>query len=268
MSDSPKFPLFRFLPPELRLMIWEFSLSPRLLSLHCESLIECYRPAYNISMVLHRRRSLGVPVSEKRERLSGLMRLTPVSIDPIPISSVCYESREVVLKSGYRTWRFYNQEGRGKDVLWNPTLDTVAMVGPHTRGFPSFYPQMLEILFPSQANDIQKLAIPTSSWQSLPEYIGERWKEDASRWLSMGNLEEIVVVVDETWERERMEWINPALPMRDRFQIPEDIETSLRKYSEATPAVRVVRHESGIMGQEDIHMSLRCSGCSLELSTV
>lgn len=205
-------------------------------------------------------------LSEKRERLSRLVRLTLDFIDHIPINSVCHESRDVVLNAGYRTWTLYNKKGARRDVLWNPLFDTIALVGPHTHGAPQFYTQILELQFASQAKDIQKLAMPTTNWRP-PQQGDEEPLDIATRWLLLESLREIVIVIDEAWEKRFVKRLRPALGGRHRFEIPRDIEMSLQKCKENAPAdwdiptLRVVSQESEILGQKNIHMSLRCLPC-------
>jgi len=114
--------------------------------------------------------------------------------------------------------------------------------------------------------NIQKLALPTTAWH-LESTQKTESKKVADRWLKFENLRELVVIVDEAWETRNVEGISTNHYQQHLFEIPGDIDISLRRCKENAPAdwelpaLRVVRHENEILGQEDLQMRLRCFPC-------
>ena len=96
----------------------------------------------------------------------------------------------------------------------------------------------------------QKLALPSTTWIWGPDTGKEG--EIARKWSVLENLREIVVVVEEEWERLFVGHIPQGMAEYWRLEIPKDIESSLRKLQGEVagqerdlPRVRVVREERG-----------------------
>jgi len=283
MSSLQEFSLFPLLPKELRLQIWESTFSPRLLSLQyikskgrkgwpCLQQMLCYQLQYPRQYPTPPD-DQRIPLSRMPEWLAQVFRLILVSADPISTMSVCHESRACGIRSGYRTWKLRNHEGYEREVFWNPIFDTVAFVGPYSENWiPDFLTRIFMIEFPSQTQEIQKMALPTTSWR---HWDGENFYQTAFL-LPYESLREIVFVLDEPWERRNIEKYTPHSPFYRKqlagglypFELPRDIEKVLendkKKHAPArwkVPAVRVVREESEILGQTSTKMVLRCFPC-------
>jgi hypothetical protein len=79
---------------------------------------------------------------------------TPVAL------SVCQESRRLALSKGYKAWRIERGDRKVRDLMWNPSMDTVLFVDAYaSHCFDLFLEQ-----FPEQVKEVENLALPDSFW--------------------------------------------------------------------------------------------------------
>ena len=265
MADT--FILFPNLPKELRLQIWEHTLQPRALTLHCatDRSAGAIEPFLLKLFVSSPRRTI-FPLN-KQDAVDELVRLSPSNIPPLGALAACEESRSVALSRGYRAWRMDNKAGEVLDVMWHPDIDIVCFSGPHLRLLPQLYTEIFYLQFPHEATEVRKIAIPSSHWR-------ESWGERLDRiehWLKFGSLREIILVVDKAFETKivrRLEEHQQPNEGGGPWFVPGNIEEALEKaklmkpgIDWQVPSVRVVRDEASVLKVHDLELALRCYPC-------
>jgi hypothetical protein len=265
------FTLFPLLPKEIRLQIWEQTTTPRVLSLHCKTYdtygtggaIEPFLLKFFVSFP----KRDTFPIT-KADAVDEIVRFSISHIPQLPALAVCNESREAIIKGcGYKAWEVDDINGDSSYFLWNPKLDIISLAGPHPRLLPQLYAEIFYIQFPEEVEEVERLAVPSSHWK---EAWGPRI-ERAEHWTRFTALREMVVVVDEEFEK------RCAREIRDRFYrsqhgeawyIPNNIPSALERgrgmrpeVGWRVPDVRAVRDEGGILEGPHVRFRLRCWPC-------
>jgi len=137
--------------------------------------------------------------------------------------------------------------------------------GPHPHYIPSVYCHVLAVLHPTEAKELTSMAIPSSHWREAPRHHQRR---DTS-WVCFENLKELVIVLDEDFERGKVERLKMS-PVHDgqSWKLPEDIEAALGRIEDdhpdsgwKVPHIRLVGREDAILSDERLQMNLRCFPC-------
>jgi hypothetical protein len=194
---------------------------------------------------------------------------------------VCRESREVALRE-YVAWpifkviqsmsSFYPRIDY-KEMMWNPKVDVVDFLSADgttlemNRLLPMFAKQ-----FPLQAKRVQRLALPSSFWDSPSSQrdIGMIWPL-----IDCITLKEFIVVLDEDYEIKGVEiWRRIGYSNPRPWILPHDIGDHIDRLRDhckkwvpeynplgEKPVVRIVKNESGLFTDEDRQLVLRCFPC-------
>jgi hypothetical protein len=264
------FTLFSLLPKEIRLLIWEQTITPRVLSLHCKT-YDTYGSGgaiepFLLKLFVSSPKRYTFPFT-KADAVDEIVRFSISHIPLLPALAVCNESREAIITGcGYKAWEVDDINGDSSYFLWSPKLDTIAFAGPHPRLLPQLYSEIFYLQFPEEVEEVERLAVPTSHWK---EAWGPRI-DRAEHWTRFTALREMVAVVDEEFEK------RCARKIRDEFYnsqhgeawyIPNNIVSALEKGKEMrpdvewrVPDVRAVKDKSGILEGSDF-FKLRCYPC-------
>ncbi|KAH7333052.1 hypothetical protein BKA65DRAFT_38911 [Rhexocercosporidium sp. MPI-PUGE-AT-0058] len=192
------FPLFDALPTELRLLIWQHCLEPRIIPLQCQ--IQCclntpgtflYHSFLQPASDRSRSRKLSPAVVDIRVHFAAASTIFPPAI-----LQICRESRQFGIKAGYRVWRLRDEFGHTRDVRWNAKLDTVSLASPHRASLPRFYGELFRRQFPVEVERVQAIAVPVASWK---EKHREK-PELGDCWVGYTRLERIVVVLGDAYQ--------------------------------------------------------------------
>jgi hypothetical protein len=199
MSTPTTFTLFPLLLPEIRLMIWEYAIQPRIITFSCE--------LHNFN-IRHAPQSLylvggdapyahfTIDVPQRPTSPYYLVQCYPGSVASPPLLSTCHESRQVALTCGYKPWSIENQSLCTRHVMWNPALDVISLAKIDKS--QDINEQCLDVfvaLFPEQVREIQRLVVETDRWPP------GRAAGNASEWLGariveFSDLVEFAVLVE------------------------------------------------------------------------
>lgn len=245
---------FPSLPLELRLMIWELTLTPRVIPLICE------RAYYEDFVGVDR----FVSTPEGPEALEFA-----IADNDIPIVSalyICQESRRVALNRGYRPWKLYNLSNEIKLVMWNPAIDTVYFGDSFA---PDGLLRVMSQRYPIETQQLRHMALPTKHWGSANNGVQV---ERVDYWMQFENLEDLCVVIDLPYEYQKA--VYAKLPSQEfpglnphPWTIPFDIEADFEEFYQREvpefkiPILRVVEDEEDILSGQSMEMVLRCHPC-------
>jgi hypothetical protein len=263
------FTLFPLLPKEIRLLIWEQTITPRVLSLHCKT-YDTYGTGgaiepFLLKLFVSSPKRNTFPFT-KADAVDEIVRFSISHIPLLPALAVCNESREVIITGcGYKAWEVDDINGDSSYFLWNPKLDIIAFAGPHARLLPQLYAEIFYLQFPEEVEEVERLAVPSSHWK---ESWGQRI-DRAEHWVRFTALREMVVVVDEEFEKRCVRKIREEFYInREAWYIPNNIVPALEKGKEMrpdvewrVPDVRAVRDEGGILEGANLRFKLRCYPC-------
>ena len=213
MSNLTTFDYFPHLPKEIRDMIWQHSLTPQLISFRCK--IYNFAPRHAPAFIFF----LGGDEPYTHFTMEDIPRpcspyftahLEPVNINAPGALSTCRESRNLAESKGYKAWRMVHHDGKIRDVMWNPSKDTVLLVETDSRhSFDLFLEQ-----FPTQVREVQRFAI------SLPK--------TTRLWRPLTNFSALVklcIFVDrDLWE----EWSKDQWKQQDS-RFPDNVRRRLRE---------------------------------------
>jgi len=265
MSDLDSFTLFPELPFEIRLLIWESTLSPHIISLVP---IEYPRGDQSRAVPWHL-------VAETRpgsyEGISA--RFSIPDVPSHAILHVSRESRNAVFNRGYRVWKMENQLGHTRNVVWHPDIDAIALP-PKQQNLQSgqmnyhfYYPKLFSLQYPEETRIARNVALPTSLWQRS-RYRWILWYGQLSNFKSLSQL---IMVVDKEYERFRVECLITNQRASNRlgvFILPQEIEETFERGQQTRPNlvmnipfVRVVGTLEGILKGEALQISLQCNPC-------
>ncbi|KAF4628992.1 hypothetical protein G7Y89_g9156 [Cudoniella acicularis] len=305
------------LPRNLRDSIWELTFTPRVLALVINLFLSSFLSSGNQIIILisweyhsSSRLILALPPRNNRANFSKLCQLVyhdefdknqyplPIRLSrrqndigsflyfssneilSIPSLTLCKESRNYAISRGYRTWKLQNTSGKTRDVMWNPTFDTVFCDGfGQDLGKNFFYAKSFALQFPLETRELQFLALLSSHWTSGVHHSSSALsrlplspKRTSAQFKA---LLEICVVFDEPYESEYVRIIGslqkqssklppPILP----WTVPIDIEAELRAENLqhldaewAVPNVRFVGSQDKIITGPDETGTLRCFPC-------
>jgi hypothetical protein len=281
MPATTTFHGFTKLPLELRLEIWGLSFKPRLISLFWASLNLQSRPKYFVERL---------PFVCLLPSKQNVCYLTASSCDPPPALGVHHESRQFALQK-YHHWRMFNGTLHIRDFVWDPANDVVSLAGPPLcKRVNEFFPihdlprmtELFERQFPREIKKMERLSVSSHFWE---EQGFRSFRSAKPEWalVKCPKLKEFVVLPDSNYEWEccrRLEYnlFHPMRPEPDHvWSVPGDIEKSIdcirsllgKNGAEnsslgMSPKVRVVMDKSGILGEENLSMRLRCSPCQLD----
>lgn len=138
------------------------------------------------------------------------VRLRATKTETLAAFSVCQESRQVALSTGYRLWTTDSDASlyRVKDIMWNPKLDTIFL--PRQLSLEESPLSMLLDLCPVEARSVEKLAVDSSIDHCEPpeDYLLPHVKPLVA-------LKELVLLLGEDdtkyfMVRQGRDWINKA----------------------------------------------------------
>ncbi|KAG4428055.1 hypothetical protein IFR05_016463 [Cadophora sp. M221] len=264
MAES--FPLFNTLPTELRLLIWQHSLSPGIIPLQCQIQCSLSTPG---TFLYH---SFLQPSSERTSNNRSRSRDIPPalvdirvhfsashSITPLPILQTCRESRQFAIRAGYRVWKLRDESGRSRDVMWNAAVDTVSLGTPHRASIPRFYGELFRRQFPVEVRRVRSIAVPVSSWKVK----NREMDEVGACWGGYSGLERIVVVLAGAMIRN-----GGGAVEHDTCELVGGVKGGLERIAEGcgggwkVPAVVLVGAEGDVLRAEELEMRVACDPCS------
>lgn len=151
--------------------------------------------------------------------------------------------------------------------MWNPRADIVMLARDRQVENPL---ELFTELYPAEAGEVKRLAVWSSMWK--PRAHADR-VPTRILWplVKMAALREMVVVVDEGYEREIVEG-RRGWERDEPWMVPGDVEACLKKIRQVMvragqtvpdawepPSVRVVLKEDGLFTGEALTMRLRDS---------
>ncbi|KAH9212825.1 hypothetical protein DL95DRAFT_391157 [Leptodontidium sp. 2 PMI_412] len=257
---AQSFTLFNTLPTELRLLIWQHCLEPRIIPLQCQ--IQCclntpgtflYHSFLQPTSDRSRSRELPPAVVDIRVHFAAASTISPAAI-----LQICRESRQFAIKAGYRVWKLRNEYGHTRDVMWNAAVDTVSLATPHRASIPRFYGELFKRQFPVEVKRVQTIAVPISSWKEKnrekPE-VGECW-------AGYSKLERIVVVLADAIQRK-----GGGAVEHGTCELIGGMKGRLEKIAAGcgvqwnVPSVVLVGAERDVLRVEDLEMQVACDPC-------
>jgi hypothetical protein len=276
MSDLNSFTLFPLLPLEIRLMIWEFTLFPRIFSL--------VPKGYNYTedtlavqwSLLISSRTEARPTRDRHEVVSARF-LTSGILSHVALET-SRESRHLVFSRGYRVWKMQNGQGHVRHVIWHPVVDVILFppVPPYRDPAPdlevcsSKWLKLFSLQYPEETKMANNIAMYTSMAVRSRPWSG-RWK-----WLNelakFQSLRELVIVVDEEAEKSVVKWLierkkSQRSDQIGAWKIPQEIEEWLEKGKQVwphilrVPVVRVVESAERVLDGQSLQICLRCNPC-------
>ncbi|PVH74692.1 hypothetical protein DL98DRAFT_593897 [Cadophora sp. DSE1049] len=259
---AENFTIFNALPTELRLLIYEHSLSPRIIPLHCQIQCSLSKPG---TYLYH---SFLQPPSDRQSSRSRELPPSIVDIrvhfaaashiEPATILQVCRESRQFAIQHGYRIWKLRDEFWNTRDVMWHAGLDIVSLGTPHRASIPRFYGELFKRQFPVEVQRVRAIAVPVASWKEKHREkveLGECWKGYTA-------LRRIVVVMGDAVKRK-----GKGVVEHDTCKLVCGMRMGLGKMVEGgkgewkVPAVLLVGGEGDILRAEEMEMRLDCDPC-------
>jgi hypothetical protein len=255
MSTPTTFQLFPQLLPEIRLLIWEHALQPRIIPFTCT--LSPFNPR-RAPQALHLVGGdppfthFSIDVPQRPTSPYYLAQCSPGNISSPALLRTCHESRAFALSHGYRVWKIENGSLGSKDLLWNPDLDIILLRRVENRGLLNDTTLHVFVnIFQSQLGEIKRLVVETDG----------RWaredRSDVTAWERVScfrNLEEVVLLIGENaindtiWEWE--DWVSGCLAgERDWILRIDDLESEERMAMERykIPKIRVVANEGQVL---------------------
>ncbi|KAE8445126.1 hypothetical protein EG329_013728 [Mollisiaceae sp. DMI_Dod_QoI] len=227
MAGSSRIPPFLLLPKEIRTKIWAETLEPRVIPLSSKQFDLRSREAQRAFPLV------GGDHPFKDFAEGDLSRpyyahLYPYRAQSPVALSICSESRTVALSSGYLRWTFKSPMWGSRDLMWNPSIDTI-LFEKHFFPKSSSTFELFVKQFPREVLKVQKMAVKSSMWgwtaQSKVDMLYSLVEFEA--------LDEFVVVVEENHEifcsEERAR--NPQYAFGAQavaWTVPQDVQHSLR----------------------------------------
>jgi hypothetical protein len=191
MSNLNSFTCFPRLPKELRDIIWSHSLLPQLISLSCTVYTFTPQNAPLFMYLLGGDEPFTHFTMDTPERPTSpyyTAHLEPVGIVTLTAFSVCRESRSLAYSKGYQARRMAHRDGKVRDLIWNPFKDTVLLLA---EADPLRYLDLFFEQFPTQAKEIQKLALPRS--------FGRSSTETDIQFMNLPALGELLIMFDKEY---------------------------------------------------------------------
>ncbi|KAI9050264.1 hypothetical protein LZ554_005432 [Drepanopeziza brunnea f. sp. 'monogermtubi'] len=265
MSES--FALFPSLPPELRLLIWQKLIEPRLISLQCQ--IQCAANDQPGTFLFHS--FLNPPFSSDddartRTRSASAFDIrvhfaAAITLAPVPVLQVCRESRHFALRHGYRAWRLRDEFGHTRDVMWHVELDTISLATPHRPLIPRFYGELFRRQFPAEVAAVRRLAVPISTWRPKQREVAAL----GQCWAGYARLETMVVVMAGALKGFGAEAVVDHDTCRDLEAVEQGLDGLSERAPEGpwmVPAVVLVEYETDILRAEETDMHVTCNTCA------
>ena len=261
------------LPKPVRNILWEMTLTPRVLSLQ-------YRRVFHAECDDIQCCTLSIRPSPQTDDTCSFMYISCNNISSIPCLSICREARSYALSRGYRAWRLQDTLGRTRNVMWNPDLDTVFFDGlTQNLGRDFFYNDIIARQFPDEMMEVQFLALLSSHWPSeVPRISPVQFRERhllPEPMLQFKALSELCVVLDGPYEfgyaqvikSSQNRPVNAQQPSTS-WTVPDDIEEVFRiektkapESNSNVPKVRFVKSQHKIINGSGESMILRCYPC-------
>ncbi|KAH6679055.1 hypothetical protein B0J14DRAFT_290020 [Halenospora varia] len=189
-TDSTSFHLFSEIPKDIRLIIWAYCISPRIITL--EPVVSCLdfsNPSSNPYFLAGGQGGGGEPPYKHFEidapqRPMGpyyIAQFVPVNCVTPPAMQSCKEARDVFEGMGYKLY------GETKNFVWNPKIDTVFLTKCHDIQVCPI--EMFQAQFPAECSHIHCLGIyqcpvDKALWQECA------WK----RLVEFDNLQKLIYV--------------------------------------------------------------------------
>jgi hypothetical protein len=248
MSEPTSFTLFPFLLPEIRLLIWEYAIQPRIITFRCQLYgFNIQKAPQNIYLVggdpPYEHFEIGIP--QRPTSPYYLVQCYPPNVASPPLLSTCHESREVALRCGYKPWRIENEALGTRNLMWNPRLDVISLDTNLRRRF--IQESCLEVfveLFPEQVREIHSLVFGD-------ENVGQ-W----SNILCFSSLRQLAVNVESHDRGTEFMLKHAADAFRDCLAAAKEVQmkmldTGSEEYVKLAAwfpsSVQVVEHESDIL---------------------
>jgi hypothetical protein len=278
-SQTPQFPRFPSLPKEIRLIIWELSLTPQLISV--TSQISPFIPHHAPRFLYF----LGGDPPFQNFTLDDNIRPNepyytalsyPSSSTPPPLLSTCQESRAVALGKGYVSWKVANEHNvtEVREMMWNPGIDVIYFRSQEEER--QLFRDEIDLFckqFPVQAAQIQRLATVSSWWSTGAWKVGCPFM-DPKVLLAFEELRDLVVVMDdkvdegymkrlgsECWEH-NVEWMRIPLGLEETFDRERELVSVLERQKKEWGMVegprdsRIVVDEMGILSGYNLALEI------------
>jgi hypothetical protein len=287
MSTVPEyasFPNFGLLPKEIRFMIWEASLEPRLI--HLEYGIGVF-DARNPPDFLY---LLGGDFPYEHFTMESIERpaepyytgyISPSTATSPAALAVHRESRELLISIGYIPWTIVSYWGVVKRIMWCPSID-ILFFPPKQGGNPVLgltkgrYFDVFLKQFPHEARQVKNLALPGRYWPSIGRQFPMDPKNDLAK---LEALSKLIVVLDKAHERQYVitgrSQATFGMVQDDPWVIPTSIEECLQEalsgmqniphapVNRTIPSVKLAWSENdvikGLYVQQEL--TLRCYPC-------
>jgi 2EXR family len=273
MSDLESFSIFPLLAIDIRLLIWEFTFTPRIISLEAEGYGQAEDPTAIPFYAIQGRK----PPNPDRQiiRLMWSGRFIPSHIPSQAVFQVSRESRQFAFSLGYRIWTMQKRGGLIRNVIWNPAEDFILFpkrpFGRVDLGIAEAHPyhwlRMFAIQYPKEVSVAQNIAMHTSTWfQGKLEY---NWV--VGQLLKFTSMRKLVMVIDKDFEKDVVRGLitrNLAEESWGSWRIPPAIIGALENAKLRQPNLRlhipdvlVVEDTSRILSTPGLETKLRCNPC-------
>jgi hypothetical protein len=202
-STSRTFTLFPQLLPEIRLLIWEHALQPRIITFTCTLYSFNVRNAPQALYLVggdapYSHFTMDVP--QRPTSPYYIVQCYPDDVASPPLLGTCHESREVALRHGYKPWLIENESLGTREVVWNPELDVISLaMAEKSLQVDELCVDVFVSLFPEQTREVRRLVVES-------EHHHRRTVEHACEWariLDFHNLVELVGLVGITRNTQR-----------------------------------------------------------------
>lgn len=274
MSEGDNFHPFPLLTLEIRLLIWSFTLLPRIISLEPE----CYGKGEDASAMPHwkilGRRQPDPDYEQTVTRRTWSARFIPSVIPPQSIFQVSHESRNHAFFLGYLTWKMQRRGGRVRNILWDPATDIILLPrdpmsdseGPKID--PHLWLRMFRAQYPKETGIAQNLALHTSIWKGRT--LENIWV--SGQLFKFKLMKSLTLVIDEMYERSRVATLverNEEAEAGGPWKLPDKAVEALERNknkeeelrSRKIPEVRIVEDVSSVLTSQNLQLSLRCNPC-------
>ncbi|PMD15890.1 hypothetical protein NA56DRAFT_328219 [Hyaloscypha hepaticicola] len=256
MSEPTSFTLFPFLLPEIRLLIWEYAIQPRIITFQCSLYNFNIQDAPQTIYLVggdppYEHFEIGIP--QRPTSPYYLVQCYPPIVASPPLLSTCHESREVALRCGYKPWRIENEARGTRNLMWNPRLDVISLeTNQRRRFFQGSCIDVLVELFPEEVKEIRNLIFETIRWPPGEDENLGQW----TKILRFSNLRQLAVLVESHDRRLDFMLKHAADGVRKCLAVAKDLQmkrldagsTEYLKLAAWFPSnVQVVDHESDIL---------------------
>jgi len=259
-------------------MIWGQSLAPQLISLQYATLSETTTPS---AKIVGCRYSAADNVSRGFKSASLNKQLEVINTPTPAAFSISRASRAVALSKGYKTWRISRLDGKVRDLIWNPRMDTIffenkiklrTLYGIYDNDFSIFVKQ-----FPAETREIRSLALPYDTFW-LPSF---GTKYSSTRMVRRGSLHLLQLLEKPSSITELFVMVNEennlAKELEEKDGHPDQLEfwngsrecfgkgfhAELRRYRKAcgevlSPKMRIVWNFEMILNGEGVELPECC----------